>query len=429
MTNEIEKLTDSITSLSISQSSLPTTSSTKATKGNSSQTCSLVPQLFDALANLAELYAHEGLISESQYYMEQSAKVARNAGSSFQSQNHAQSALYLIRGGDVEKAKSHLNQAGAMGRTTEPIRLLVTLQMALAERYEKSDEPQMAMSALALAISELENMMQTDHIDRFGGKPWHSTVTDVHNFSAVETSPPTNSKIRGQTKLTTSGKSASVAQASSNMSAKSRQSHCVALHRMRSRLLRHQASIALRVVDFDRVEDLVKESMQSTSTPRERIASTMVTAKLATRRALANMATDLVFCVIPESTMCCPSITPTSNHREDSSEDCPMKIEDRSVPQRGKPNRVNGRVTKSVRTPALPEFVELLRKARDDLNKIRSLTVSSGSTVDLHILVDELMKALMMLSAFPSSRATHMQSPLFAMYVMGTSSTANSASC
>lgn len=425
--NEIEKLTHSLTSFSLSQSSLQKGSSTKSTQGHVSKTCSLVPQLFDALVGLAELYAHEGLVSESQYYIEQSAKVARNAGPSFQRQYHAQSALYLVRSGDVEKAKSHLNQAEVMGQTAEPARQLVTLQMAIAEWHEKSNEPQLAMSALALANSKLEDMMQTDHIDRFGGKSWHSAVTEMQNSSLAEISLPTNSTIRGKKKPTTVKKAASITQPF-NTSAKSRQSHCIALHRMKAVLLRHQASIALRVLDFDRVEDIVKEISQSTSTTLECIANTTLTARLATRRALANMTSDLVFCIIPESTMCCPSTTPINNHGDDSTEDCPMKTEDRTVAPKGKPNRVNPRATKSARTSALPGFVELLKKAREDFNKIRSLTVSSGSTVDLHILVDGLVKTLMMLSAFPTSRITYMQSPLFAMYVMGTLSIARSAS-
>lgn len=417
--DETEKLTNSLSSLSLSNSSLPTAPPTKYPECSVPEPGSLAPQLFDALTSLAEVYAHQGLLSDSRYYMEQSVKVAKNASPSFQGRYHAQLGQYLVRSGDMENGKFHLSQARATCNTTEPVRHFMALQTALAESLAKSNESQLAMSTLALAKSKLETMMQTDFTDRIVCGESDRVVKRVQNPSLTETISPVKGQIICTTKTAAKRKAAITSHVPQAASAKSRLNDCMAFVRMKAILLRHQASIAMRDEDFDRVEQLVNDAVQYNSTPPSRIGNTMLTATLATRRALADMATDLVFCVIPESTMCCPSIKSTIRIGDDSSDDCPTKTEDLSVVPRGKQNRANTKITKSSRKPVLPDFVEFLKKAREDLNKIRALTVIAGSTADLHTLVDGLIKALMMLSAFPSSGTAYLQSPTFAMYVMG----------
>ena len=417
--DEVDMLTDSLSSLSVSNPSLLKLQPTNYMERSVIKTGSLTPQLFDALTNLAGVYAHQGLLADSRYYLEQSVKVAKNAGPSFQGRYHAQLGQYLVRSGDMENGNNHLSQAGAMCNATEPICHFMALQMALAESLAKSNKPQSATSALALANSKLESMMQTDHTDRIVCGGSGSMVRGVQNNSIGDTSSTVKSRITGGTKIAAKRKGPTNSQVLQVASAKSRADDCIAFVRMKATLLRYQAWIAMGEVDFDRAEQSISDAVQCNSTPLSRIGNTMLTATLATRRALADMATDLVFCVIPESTICCPSIQSTGRVGEDSSDGSPAKREDIRVVARGKTSKANLKTTKSSKKPVPPGFVELLNQAREDLNKIRSLTVIAGSTADLHKLVDGLIRALMMLSAFPSSRATHLQNPTFAMYVMG----------
>ena len=138
VSNDIENLAGRVNSLSISKSSVPSLPSTKATQRQPSNMCSLVPQLFDALSSLAQLYTHYGLHPESQYYMEQSAIVAKNAGLLFQSRYHAQIGQYLICSGNLEDGKSHLNQAEAACGMAGPSGNFVAVQMVLVEMYTKT---------------------------------------------------------------------------------------------------------------------------------------------------------------------------------------------------------------------------------------------------------------------------------------------------
>ena len=413
--DEMGKLTDSLTSLSFSNPSLPTAPPRMYRECSVSIAGSLAPQLFDALTSLAEVYAHQGLLSDSRYYMEQSVKVAKNAGASFQSRYHTQLGQYLVRSGDLESGKSHLSQAKATCNTTESVRHFIALHIAFAESLAKSNESHLAISTLAVANSKLQTVMQADFTDRVVCEGPHRVLKRVQN---PETLLSVKDQVTGATKAAAKRKAATTSQVPQASSAKSRPDG-IAFVRMKAILLRYQASIAMGDEDFDRVEQLINDAAQDNSTPLSRIRNTMLTATLAKRRALADMATDLVFCVIPESTMCCPSIITTNRNEDDSSDDCPTKTEDPSVVPRGKQNRTNAKSTKSSRKPVLPDFVVLLKKAREDLNRIRALTVTAGSTADLHNLVDRLIRALMMLSAFPSSGAAYLQSPTFAMYVMG----------
>ena len=416
--DEVDMLTESLSSLSFSNPSLPKLQPTNNTECSISKTGFLTPQLFDALTNLAEVYAHQGLLADSRYYMEQSVKIAKNAGPSFQGRYHAQLGQYLVRSGDMENGNHHLSQAGAMCNTTEPICQFMALQMALAESLAKSNKPQSATSALAIANSKLESMMQKDYTDRIVCGGSGSLARGVQNIPIGDTTTTVKSQITGGTKIAAKRKGPTNSQVLQGAS-KSRADDCIAFVRIKATLLRYQAWIAMDEVDFDRAEQSISDAVQCNSTPLSRIGNTMLTATLATRRALADMATDLVFCVIPESTICCPSIQSTGKIGEDSSDDSPAKKEDMRVVVRGKQSKANIKTTKSSKKPVLPGFVELLNQAREDLNKIRSLIVIAGSTADLHKFVDGLIRALMMLSAFPSSIATHLQNPTFAMYVMG----------
>ncbi|KAG7009884.1 hypothetical protein G7Y79_00001g001560 [Physcia stellaris] len=200
--------------------------------------------------------------------------------------------------------------------------------------------------------------------------------------------------------------------------AEPRSTELAALQCTRARLIRHQASIALLEGDFDRVEFLLQKAMQPFATALDHIMHTSLTAKVTLGRALASMTSDLVFCVIPESTICCPAIRANTHCQDNSSVEEIEELLDQSVPTRSRTGRLNNKSTKVLRMTAIPGFVELLSQCQDDLSKIRSLVVSAGSTVDLHTFVDMSMRTAMMLSAFPLSGAQNVQSPLLAMYVI-----------
>ena len=411
---EIENIAESMTSLSICNPSRLLVSNRGNTGLNEFDKHSLVPQLFNALTNLAEVYAHEGLLPESQYYMEQSAKVSSNASSTaFQNRYHAQLGHYLVRGESLESGAFHLNKAEAALTSEEPSRYLVILQLARAEKHVKSGELTLAMSSLEFADSTLEQIIQIKSIDRLRSKQ-----TKV---ALLEASPPTKSGIRSKSKTLANKGAAYTSVASENASASTRGNQLSALQYTRARLLRHQASIALKEGHVDRADFLLSRAAQHILTSFDLITHTSLTAKLALGRALANMASDLVFCVIPESTTCYPSIRPMSGGQDTIRGEFEGKPATQSAPAKSKSCKANTKAAKPPGAAVLPSFIDLLNQSQEDLNKVRCLAVSAGSTMHLHSLVDGLMRVLMMLSAFPHSKALCMQTPLFAMYGMGRS--------
>ena len=412
---EIESIAESINALSICNRSRPLASTRRGTELIESDKHSLIPQLFSALTNLAEVYAHEGLLPESQYYMEQSAKISSNASSTaFQTRYHAQLGHYLIRGESIENGVFHLNKAEATLTSEGPNRHIVMLQLARAEKYVKSGELTLAMSSLESAGSTLEEIMQIKSMDRFRSKQI--------NVAQLEASPPTNSGIRSKSKNLTKKGVTCTTVASETASARPRAIELSSLRYTRARLLRRQASIALKEGDVDRADSLLRRAAQHVLTSSDLVAQTSLTAKSALGRALANMASDLVFCVIPESTTCYPSIRAISGHQDIKRDGLREKPANQSAPAKSKSCKANTKAVKPPGAAVLPSFIELLDRSQEDLNKVRCLAVSAGSTMHLHSLVDGLMRVLMMLSAFPHSKALCMQSPLFTMYGMGRSS-------
>lgn len=420
MGSESENLVHSINSLSISKSSLSITLPSGVSQRSKIETHSLISQSFHSLTSLAEIYAHGGLLPESQYYLEQSAKVAKNvSATAFQCLYHVQLGQYLVRSGNIQEGVSHLDKAEALWIAEEPNKYPVTLQLALAEKHVKTGESLLAMSALVSADSTLGELMQADFIDRLGQKQPHIPVSQTQGDAVTEASPPTMHKVRGKLEAVGNRGTACTANSSLLTSTQPRKSDLLALQCTRARLLRRQASIILQEGDFDRVVPLVKDVEQQLLTPLDRIAHRALTAELALRRALSNMASDLVFCVLPESTTCCPSTRPDSINQGIASDHRVKGLSHQSAPGRSKQGRGNPKATRMSRSAFLPEFVELLCQSQEELNKIRSLAVSAGSTANIHTLVSGLLRTLMILSAFPESRISYSQSPVFAMYVTG----------
>lgn len=412
---EVEQITKSMTSLSITKLSTPAAG---ATGHSNHRTHSLIFQLFCGLMDLGEVYAHEGLLSESQYYMEQSAKILDNASSTaLRIRYHARLGQSLVRGGKMESGMSHLQTAEALLKSARPNGYSIESLLALSEVYVKSNEIPLAMSALTLADTALENMMQENLTDRLSSKHSNTAILEKSSSTSTEVPPTTKSGRVCKSKAAVNQR----AKSPKTAAAKPRSTELVALHCIRARLIRRQASIALQEGDFDRVDYLLQKAVQPFFTPLDHIMHTSLTAKVALGRALAKMTSDLVFCVIPESTICCPSIKANINYQDHFSNEGNKELLDQSIPTRSKTSRTNTKITKSLRMTALPEIFELLSQCQDDFSKIRSLVVSAGSTVDIHTFVDAFIRTLMMLSAFTLYGATNVQSPLLAMYILGKS--------
>ena len=412
---EVEQITESMTSLSITK---PSTPAAGATEHSNVDIHSLIFHLFCALIDLGDVYAHEGLFSESQYYMEQSAKILDNASSiALRTRYHARLGQYLVRGGKMQSGISHLDTTEALLKSAKPNGHAIEIQLALSEMYVKSKKLTSAMSALTLASTTLEKMMQENLTDGFSPKRSNTVVLETSINTHTGVPPPIKSRTMCKSKAAINKRAKSPRAAA----AKPRSTELAALQCTRARLLRRQASIALQEGDFDRVEFLLQKAVQPFATPLDHIMHTSLTAKVALGRALASMTSDLVFCVIPESTTCCPAIRANVHCQDNSSGEEIEELLDQSVPTRSKTSRPNTKPTKVLRMTAIPGFIELLSQCQDDFSKIRSLVVSAGSTVDLHTFVDMSMRTAMMLSAFPLSGAKNVQSPLLAMYVIGKS--------
>ena len=238
-TCRIEELAQSMSSLSLIKSSQPTTGGAQ----NDFNTHFLIPHLFDALTNLAEIFAHEGLLPECQYYMEQSAKVANNApGTSYQTRYHEQLGHYLLRGAYLESGQSHLSKAELTWTFADPIRQPLALQSALARKFLESLDVPSAISTLGLVDHTLELIMQADFVDRIGLKQSCVANSQVLSNPTLNTTQCTKPKIRSRSKVVSKPNGASSTTNSVTSSENSRGNELMGLQYVKARLLRGHAA-------------------------------------------------------------------------------------------------------------------------------------------------------------------------------------------
>lgn len=377
----------------------------------------LVPRLFRSLSKLSALYAHGGLSREAYYYMEQAQKVVKDMPSaSYLARFHAQAGHLTNRSGDLASSTDHFDKAGLAYQVKGLDHDYVEFQLFLAEKNMLDRDFIAADAAFACANNTLDHVMGVVTILR---KPTPSessalaaeidrtSLTGLLRTTARPDQRPTRAtNISVITKQPTKRPVKALPKISSF------------LRYQQARILRQRALKSLLAEDFDKAEDLLSSSTTDIMRPHQLVLQTLLEAQLCLRRGLESMAADLTFCVLPESTISCPSVNLSARPAIGAS--CRVVAKNG---QNGRPRRVTSKKPARAITancqPSDPKFIGFLQQTQDILSETCTLAMRAASTAEMHTLVDVLARTLMISSSFNSSMSKGHSHPMTITFITG----------
>jgi len=377
----------------------------------------LVPRLFHSLLRLSTLYTYGGLSREAYYYMEQAQKVVKGMPSaSYQARFHAQAGQLTNRSGDYESGTDHFDKAELAYQANGLDDHYVEFQLFLAEKYMLGRDFGAADAAFARANNTLdrvtdivtilgeatnsENMGLEVQMDRMSltGIPHTTTRPDQRATSETNTSVTVKQPIKIPTKVFPKASSL--------------------LRFQQARISRQRALRFLYAGDFDKAQELLSSSASDTVKPHQLVLQTLLEAQLCLRRGLESMAADLTFCVLPESTISCPSVKPLARLPVEASSQVVGK-NDRSGRTKRVTSKKPARATKAQCQPSYPDFIGFLQQTQDTLSEVCPLAIRAASTAEMHTLVDVLSRSLIMSSSLGPSMLKSHNHPITISFVTG----------
>lgn len=421
--NDAEAIVDQLSTLSIATSQNSPVVSKAFMPQNAARFWNLVPRYFRGLVHLSQLYANEGLLQESRYYIEQAQKTAA-AVDAFRLKVHslAVHGNYLTRCGEVDKGLRLLKQAEEAALDFHKDQYMVSLYSYMAGSYAQQGEPDLEAKATEAAENVLEHLMKRSFIERLNPqinsetspelKMDQMTLSEAPPSRLQHAKPKASSKASGD-KPTGKAKATRVNDDTSYVA------DALLLTRMKAATIRQRAQAALRGNKLNLVASLLLGIAEFPGIPQDRILLTILKAHFYLRQAQESMAADPVFCVLPESTVSYPSIASCRSRQETNLLE-PGPVERQATsPSKKASAKGSLRKPKLAAKPAPSDFLDLLDQTQESLTSVCSLAKTACSTASVHAMMDVLTKTLMMLSAVTLSRPIVTANSTFAAYSMG----------
>lgn len=421
--NDAEAIVDQLSTLSIATSQNSLVVPKSFLPQHAARFWNLVPRLFRGLVHLSQLYANEGLLQESRYYIEQAQKTAA-AVDAFRLKVHslAVHGNYLTRCGEVDKGLSLLKQAEEAALDFHKDQYMVSLYSYMAGSYALQGEPDSEAKATETAENVLEHLMKRSFIERLNPqinsetslelKIDQMTLSEAPPSRLQHAKPKASSKASGD-KPTGKAKAPQLIQDTSYVA------DALLLARMKAATIRQRAQAALRGNKLNLVASLLLDIAEFPGIPQDRILLTILKAHFYLRQAQESMAADPVFCVLPESTVSYPSIASCRGRQETILLERGPVERQATSPSKKAPAKGSLRKPKLAAKPAPSNFLELLDQTQESLTSVCSLAKTACSTASIHAMMDVLTKTLMMLSAVTLSRPIFTANSTFAVYSMG----------
>lgn len=420
-----DTMVNQMSSLSLANSqALPKVSITHATQ-QAAALWGLVPRLFYGLAHLSQLFAHEGLLPQARYYIEQCQRVVDAVHSvSLRGRSLALLGSYFTRNGEIEKGLDLLRQAEKATLGPQNDQHVVLLNMFLADNYALQRDADSEANASHSAERILGHLMKKSFVEgltfQSNPNPEQSLEVKMDQLTLSEAQPVN----RPQTKRRAPAKKPiRKPAAKSKLSIPERDTthitDALLLYQMKGKVLRQRAFTAMRDNKLDLAASLLSEAADIPNMPEDRLVLAMVKGHLYLRQAQENMAVNPVFCVLPESTISYPSLTNFQNHQQTTISDCCPKRTHRNSPPKKSPLKGSLRKLKESQTNQPSEFLELLNQAQESLISICNMAKTTCSTAATHKMTDLLTKNLMMLSTVTLSQPKSTVNPTFVVYAMG----------
>lgn len=387
----------------------------------------LIARLFRGLTQTSLLFAVHGLIPEVRYYLQQSQMIAKAAcAPSLLGQYCALSGQQSTLSGETDQATSLFQQAEANLSSTQPDRNYAMLQVFLGTYHTKSQNFQASGMAFAVAENNIQSLIKRSFLNRFICNESKAQDLDLQmsalTLQEAKTSRQTPKCQGRMTSKKNSTKSLPDHKASTSLAKDIPEIEVIGLNRIRGEIIRRRIHSSIREGNLEVAASMLEIARNHTYGHQCAVLQGLLTSQLYFRQALERLASDPVLCVIPESSVSCPSIKFSSEGKRQQG---PVNGSPGSTDSASSRLQRNKSISKTSKTKAQcvakPE-VDLLRLAQKAMSDVLSLARQVSSTSSLHEVSDVLGNILITLSASPASTYA-LGSPVSAsllLYVLGT---------
>ncbi|CZS93527.1 related to cell division-associated protein [Rhynchosporium graminicola] len=397
-TDDVDKLTQEVSQLSMSSITLPSTAiHNQASSG--ANFWALVTPLFRSLNHLASIFAHHGMFQETIYYAEQAHKLAKEVGSNA---HLAMASAFLgstwLKAGVLDRGSELLMEAKQLCSNVKS-RDTALLSYHLGNMHGLLGEPDEEISAYSKAEATIESIGTVDYIDSLERVPNHSDqlsgledkmvqMTITKRMVVMARKTPARAKVAPKRKTTTRAKSpveilSSVAQ------------ECPQLMSLTSMIARQKARALVLTKKFADALIILQGIDTGHLNQLEAIDHSLAMAKQHLLHSLEQMNADPVYSVLQDSTISFPSVTGLAKTEKHGDRLSVLKA---SPPKKGQAAR-NAKERAGRKSPLPDSFFDKLRQAQEQLTSIQSIAIAVAPVSVVHTVSALLNSVAILLSA------------------------------
>jgi separase len=382
---------------------------------------SLVPSLLRGLKNLSQIFAHYGLLHESVHYAEQAKTIADTVQSPSAICSAAISVANLwTRGGKVEDAQVHMDRAAEISKQLQMRPEQVTLKIIEGRMWRARGELEEEAECYDKALEIVDQLSSSGFLDALdcAGTRRDELVENLAKLT-LNTKPAKSARvkkapIKAPPKVLKRGNTAKAPTTLSNTSL-----DYTPLTKQRNRILRFKALTSLGQKNIQLDAEAISEADHLDTSPQDIVEHAILQFRLLFNEASKQMASNLTFSALIESTIALPALT-QPERRPSYSIDRQSILAPKTSRPAAKTSKkaAPGKESAAKAVPA-KDFALTLHTARDGLAQIQynSVQVSSASTM-------QELGRLLGSSAVLLSAATHIHPkavahPLLVAYWLG----------
>ncbi|KAF1984179.1 hypothetical protein K402DRAFT_465314 [Aulographum hederae CBS 113979] len=374
---EVETARHGLSKMELSSSSVPPVMSATHDSLNGSAFWSFVPSLYRGMANMAEVYDHCGMLSESVFCSQQAQKVADAVGSKpLTVRNLSILAERWIKSGELENAQEQMDRAASLCGNMDNSLDLVLFRRSVAFNWQCRGEKDDELEAYQEAERTIAHLISNDFLQRLDriSSPDDDLVDDI---ARLDLDPPkkATSRVRkprslkvapnAKTKVATKPASKALVVVSS-------ETECAPLATLRGDILRCKGTSLLHS-QLATARKLIQEAETLHDGRVGMIQQHLATFRSLIAQATKELGSDLTFNTLPESTIAFPALARNERKSFETPGNRPHFASPKAVPlgKTSPPAKKSGRGKRA----SHEGFATLLKMARDHLHEVQALAI------------------------------------------------------
>ncbi|KAF2141644.1 uncharacterized protein K452DRAFT_308730 [Aplosporella prunicola CBS 121167] len=384
-----------------------------------------VPSIFRGLSLIARLYAHQGMVQEANFYLDQASKVSEavKAGA-FVVHNVNEVVRYHLQGERLEQASEALSLADPyvkqLHNSPELARYHAIRGQLEQELNEQDDACQWFDQAQSVISGLIDPVFiqQMDKVNReeeeLSNKMSQVKLEDSTSRTRKAPAKKAATAKKSTAKPATNSTARKTAGAKSSLTGSTSATECPPLESIQGDILCYKANLLLSKEKLSEAMELI------TQAEGLKLAQNSVIQHQSTRfrglmsEAMREIAADFTFNALPESTISFPSLSRGDRRQSEQSQARPSYLSvEQSTPTVPPPARKAGRGRKA----AKEDFAAILQKARDCIAEVQNQVMHTSSTSVVRRVCSMLNEVTILLSATSGKAAKGSLHPLYAAYL------------